>query len=433
MKKNSFKAKIIFLVLFAILLGLCIYDDAIKSSPRSLINIFILAFMMNAYLDKNENLKKLKNDYKNLKICPNAISSQKFENDITQNSILNNIPLPAFIIDTDGKYIIGNTKLKELIGVTESELNKKNICTKYLGQNCKKIREEIAYILSCKENIILEHFYKFSTHSPSWYRIHKSPIINQNGEINQIAVFIEDIGAKKLVERQKEHYIATLSHDLKTPIIAQIRSLELILKGGFGQINSNQKDLLQLTLDSCKGMYSLVSAILFSYKFDNNEIKLNSDEINITELLLECCVEVSNLAKERNIEIIINPDLIQNNINADIKFLKYAMLYFIENGVSHAYENSQVIVNLYEENDEIAMTVNTEGPYIPPKDIRYMFDQYLGQTKTYNKIGFCLKLYYSSQIIRAHNGKVFITSDPSNKNILGFKIPRAAEKITAIA
>ena len=432
MKKNPLKAKIIFLALFALLLGLCIYDDAIKSSPRSLVNMFILAFMMNAYLDKNEHLKKLKNEYKNIKICPKPII-KNVENEIPQTSILNNIPIPAFIIDLDGKYITGNSKLKELIGVKESELNKKNICTKYFGQTCKKIKEEIAFILTSKQNILLEHYYKFSNHNPSWYRICKSPIVDINGGINQIAVFIEDIGAAKLVKRQKEHYIATLSHDLKTPIIAQIRSLELILKGCFGQINNTQQDLLQLTLESCKSMYSLVSATLFSYKFDNNEIKLNSTEINMTDLLLECCAEVSSLAKERNIEIIINPELLQNNINADEKFLKDAILYFIENSISHAYENTKVIINLYEENDEISLTVNTEGPYIPPKDIRYIFDQYLGQTKTYNKIGFCLKLYYSSQIIRAHNGKVFITSDPSNKNILGFRIPRAAEKIPAIA
>lgn len=433
MKKKPLKAKIIFLTLFALLLGLCIYDDATKSNPRSLINIFILAFMMNAYLDKNEHLKKLKNDYKNLKICPKPIKQIQENNKTPQNSILSNMPIPAFIIDLEGKYIAGNAKLKELIGVPDIKLNNKNICTKYFGQTCKKIREEIAFITSSKQNILLEHFYKFSNHNPSWYRICKSPIINPSGEINQIVVFVEDIGAEKLVERQKEHYIATLSHDLKTPIIAQIRSLELILKGCFGNINNKQNELLQLTLESCKSMYSLVSTILFSYKFDNKEIKLNANEINMTDLLLECCDEVATLAKERNIEIIINPTLIEHSINADETFLKYAILYFIENGVSHAYENTKVIINLYEENNEISMTINTEGPYIPPKDIRYMFDQYLGQTKTYNKIGFCLKLYYSSQIIRAHNGKVFITSDPSNKNILGFKIPRAAEKIPAIA
>ena len=60
MKKIRFKAKIIFLAIFALLLGMCVYEDAVNPTPRCLINIGVLVFMMNAYLEKKEYIKRLK-------------------------------------------------------------------------------------------------------------------------------------------------------------------------------------------------------------------------------------------------------------------------------------------------------------------------------------------------------------------------------------
>ena len=151
------------------------------------------------------------------------------------------------------------------------------------------------------------------------------------------------------------------------------------------------------------------------------------------DIITECCDEVSKLAKERHVEIVINPFLKHNEIKADKKFLKDAILYLIENSISYAYENTKIYVELSDENNELSLKIHTRSPYIPENLLHTMFDKYLGQTETYSKIGFCLKLYYSSQIIQAHNGKILAYSDPLNKNTFGFTIPQLREEISAIA
>lgn len=545
MKKIRFKAKIIFLAIFALLLGMCVYEDAVNPTPRCLINIGVLVFMMNAYLEKKEYIKRLKektetqefllrsfdanspdiiiyfdknqrlitcnktmcnifgikniDEVKNstvfnylpkdnarlvyrynrevletgkpvkyslfvedeiygekiyetisvpikkqekinglITICRDVTFREKLRKKYTEkqnqlNSILNNLPMAAFLIDTEGKYISGNNKIEELLNVKESSLLGSEIFAKYFDHSHEELKERISIITREKCSASFEHFYTFPNSNPSWYKIYQSPICDNSGNIKGITVFVQNIGAEKEISRQKEHYIATLSHDLKTPIIAQIRSLELLLKGVFGKVNPEQLELLNLTLDSCKNMYTLVSTILYSYKFDNAEIKLNTENVNIMEMLIDCCDEVSKYAKEKNIEIIVDTSLTKSVIEADSKFLKYAILYLIENSISYAYEKTKLKVDLFEENNEIAFKIQSEGPYISKDNMAVMFDQYLGQTESYNKIGFCLKLYYSSQIIRAHKGQIVVDSDPSNKNTFGFKIPRISKKIPAIA
>lgn len=421
MKKIRFKAKIIFLTIFVILLGMCIYADAVKSSPRSLVNICILGFMMHAYMDKTKSGKK------------NSFSDKEIFYKKQLNSMLQNLPIPSFLINSHGKYICGNSEINKLLNEKEEDLYGCNVLCKFFGCSQETYGKMFDFIRNNRQNFSFDHFYKFAQQKKQWYRIYFAPLYNAKDEIENIAVFLQNIGTEMELTRQQEHFIATLSHDLKTPIIAQIRSLELVLKEIFGKVSPEQKELLELTLESCNHLNQLISAIQYSYKFDNNEITLDPTDVNIMNILTECCDEVANLAKERQIEIIIKPDLRKNKIKADKKFLKDAILHLIENSISYAYEQTKINVELCDEDEELVLKIHTESPYIPEHLLYKMFDRYLGQTKVYNKIGFCLKLYYTSQIIQAHKGKILAYSDPSNKNTFGFTIPRIREEITAIA
>ena len=53
----------------------------------------------------------------------------------------------------------------------------------------------------------------------------------------------EYINSERNLQNQRETFVASLGHDLKNPTIAQIRGLELLLKGNFGLINNEQKDI----------------------------------------------------------------------------------------------------------------------------------------------------------------------------------------------
>ena len=76
------------------------------------------------------------------------------------------------------------------------------------------------------------------------------------------AGFVLKISENELLQKQRESFVASLSHDLKNPTIAQIRAIELILKGNFGQISSEQREIIQMVLDSCRYMKAMLVNIL---------------------------------------------------------------------------------------------------------------------------------------------------------------------------
>ena len=82
---------------------------------------------------------------------------------------------------------------------------------------------------------------------------------------------LHEISANSLdLAEIKNILIETIKHDLKTPVIAQIRILDLLLVGHFGKLNKEQKDIISETLNSCKFIYKILSDIIYAYKLKND-------------------------------------------------------------------------------------------------------------------------------------------------------------------
>lgn len=337
--------------------------------------------------------------------------------------MLNNLPMVSFVTDKDGKYLRGNSRFLELAGANHDELTGVNIAKTYTDTDERTIDLENNLVIKERKALTTEHIYKLPNRPPVWYKEYRVPIINEQKGVIGITVFLLDIQKEKEAGSQKERFIATLSHDLKTPAIAQVRSLEMLLNGMFGELNEEQREMLKLIHESCRNMHDMVSTVLFSYKFENDEIKLHYVDVNIVELTAECCNDLSKQANERNLEILINPKSNNVVINADRTFLKRAISNILENSISYAFEKTKVEIIIKANHENLEFQIISDSPYIKQEAMDTMFDKYRGQS-SYNKIGFCLKLHLAKQIIEAHNGILIAESKKSNKNTFGFLIPQ---------
>ena len=129
----------------------------------------------------------------------------------------------------------------------------------------------------------------------------------------------EYIDTERKLQTQRETFVATIGHDLKNPTIAHIRSLELLLKGNFGEITNEQRDLIEMILDSCRYMNGMLSSLLATYRNYSGSIKLNFEEFSLCELVKECVSEMLYVAKDKGISI---------NIKKNFKKIKSKQIEF---------------------------------------------------------------------------------------------------------
>lgn len=336
------------------------------------------------------------------------------------SAILNNMPYIAYMKDTNGKFIVGNAKLGEHMGVVEGFVGKYPHDF-FIGSHADEIVQEDKTVVSEKKALVLEKQID-TIHGKKWFNIHKAPILDKENNVTGIAVIAKDIDAEKNLNNQKETFIATLTHDLKTPTTAQIRALNLVLDGHFGQLNSEQHEILEQTLNSCKYMFNMISTILSTYKIGST--KINAETYNLHELTMECCSEIDYLAKERGHTIIINAEMGNKNVFTDKLEIKRVIINLLSNAIAYAIPNSVVEINIQEQQEDVLFEIKNISHFIPKEELEGLFDKYVSHATKFKQIGTGLGLYLSKQIIENHGGAMNASSSETSGNTFGFVIPR---------
>ena len=230
--------------------------------------------------------------------------------------LINNAPMLSYVQDKKGQFLFGNARAQRFLN-TGIDVT---IDGKYLEIPLEILREEelkeVEKVLKTGECFQIEKPMRLKNGDYSWYSVHKTPLKNKSGKIYAIATFSRNIDAEKRIQEQRETYIATLSHDLKTPAIAQVRALELLLSGQMGEFNETQKEMLKLTLDSCHYMYDMVYTLLSTCKFESGAVNLSYSSVDMVEVLKESINEISNQARENSITL--DCHVSENNYFVDV-------------------------------------------------------------------------------------------------------------------
>lgn len=240
-----------------------------------------------------------------------------------------------------------------------------------------------------------------------------------------IVVFTGDVCSEQKVQKQRETYISTLSHDLTIPTLAQIRALDLLLDENVGKINKEQREIINLTLDSCKFMYDMLSTILATYKYENKEISLNFEKTLIFKLVDDCIIKFTKELEAKNIHIRVRAKDDSAIISADRKQIKKAFDNLISHSISTAYENTDVICEFRKTSDgkNINVIIAFESPYVTAETLKNMFNMYNTPADKMDKVGSGLSLYLARQIIEAHGGNINVESFGKDYHIYNVELP----------
>lgn len=346
--------------------------------------------------------------------------------DASVYSLVKHSPIISFITDTNGKLIVGNQR-----GI------------KFYKSGIDKIQDsEIAYFkiddikleLNKLDNKLLqleksiESKLEFMTNDGEkyLYKISKIPIRANNGKIEVIVNFICNIDAHERIVKERETYISTLTHDIKTPVIAQIRALELLLDERFGAITKEQREMFTIMLDSCNYTYEMLKSILMNYREFNELHPIHYTMLDINELIETCVRSVkSKSSKKISFNIFSNNNHIM--VKADRNELENVIISFLLRSLHSAYENSNIEIELIENESYFELKISCLGPYIEQEKINKTFKKISTDKEKFNIIGFGLGLFSLKKIIEAHGGKIFVKSYPDNRNIAGFTLPLLGE------
>ena len=312
------------------------------------------------------------------------------------------------IINEDGIIEQVNPACESLIGLVGSKLVMSSI-DDFLFSKKTFISKEL-HKLDDRE-LLLREFYIKNPLSNIEIPVEISfARINPDDEFKRFVGVIRDVTEQKKSDKLRDDFIATLTHDLRTPLLAAIQTLTFFLDGALGELDEKQKLLLSTMQKSNEDLLGLVNALLEVYTYDADKLTLTKTNFNIYNLVEQVYNELLPLAQKKKIDFEINCNNKKLEINADRSEIRRVVCNLCGNAINYTQESGKVVITLKCEAKDLIFSVSDNGSGIPQEDIPNMFQRFSQGTSKKRSTGTGLGLYLSRQIIESHGGKIWLES-----------------------
>ena len=249
-------------------------------------------------------------------------------------------------------------------------------------------------------------------------------LIKEGSAVMSMAVIRDVSYEKALVERDKE-FIAVTSHQLNTPLSIIRGYSSLLISGKAGKITEKQKEYLDQIHNSTEKMVSLTNNLLSISRIEQGKIKLNLQEVNLSDLFDEIARNQSGIAEEKGVELSFSQ--IEKNliITADPEKLASAINNFIDNAIKYA-PKGKVSVEVLDKKLSVDIMIKDNGIGIPDTALEKIGEKFYRTQEAINidNKGTGLGVYISRTIIEKHQGTLNIISKPNHGTEILINLPK---------
>lgn len=215
--------------------------------------------------------------------------------------------------------------------------------------------------------------------------------------------------------RVKSDFIASMSHDMKTPLNSIIASVELLKK------EENEKGkLLKIVEKSAEYLTNVINDVLLISEYKKKKIEINIDKINLRDFLQEIYLIFIPLIN-KNIKFLIYLDLEIKEIYSDKIKLKQILINLINNSLKFT-EKGEIRIECFCEKEKIIFNIKDTGIGIPENERENIFKEFY-QVGNRKKEGSGLGLAISKKYINLLKGDIFLEDSYKNGSFFTIKIP----------
>ncbi len=223
-------------------------------------------------------------------------------------------------------------------------------------------------------------------------------------------ILLQNITPYKELDFAKTNFIATVSHELKTPISSIKMSLQLLENKQVGELNTEQQSLIESIKEDAGRLLRITGELLNMTQVESGTIQMNVVPSDAKEIVEYAVNANKSAAEQKQIKFEINmPDNLPKVI-ADNEKTSWVLTNLLSNAIRYSYDNSVIYIDVTAENEKIKFSVTDTGQGISPQYIDKIFDRYF-RIPGAKKEGTGLGLSISKEFIEAQGGQITVKSD----------------------
>jgi PAS domain S-box-containing protein len=350
-------------------------------------------------------------------------------------SLLRNLPVGIYRMTSNGGILEANRQFAQMLGYQDvNELKSVNLNEAYINKPDRQ-----RHLESLKESPVFAEFeLRRKDGATVWVRDYPRATLNADGsiahidgvcvEMHGIEGIMRDLTEHKKLESMKDHFIVSVTHELRTPLVS--------IKGYVDHIIAKEPDLtenlrskIEAVRRNADRLLELTDDLLNIQDVETGHLEFKLGKLVLQEVLNQCLEEIQPLLKEKHQEVRLEIPGRKLEVFADRLRLNQVLMNLLSNANKFTPDDGTLTLRIEEDDGTATVSVTDTGIGLDKKDLERVFEPFAVIEKpTYFK-GTGLGLSLTRKLVEGQGGRIWATSLGKGRGAtFAFTLPKPTEE-----
>ena len=252
-----------------------------------------------------------------------------------------------------------------------------------------------------------------------------TPLRDDEGSLRGVLTILQDVTQFKELDRMKSDFIATLSHEFRTPLTSVNMAVDILNQQILGTLNPKQMELIASAREDCFRLTKLARELLQLSKLESGRLQLKNEELDVTAVVGFSLRPLQLQFSEKNIRLVTDiPDDVPHII-ADEQQISWVIANLVTNALKYTDPGGSVTIRAREDGGGVRIEVQDTGHGIAREHLDRIFDKFVQVKRaadtTPGSVG--LGLAIAKEIVEIYGGRIWAESEPGKGSTFSFILP----------
>ncbi len=315
---------------------------------------------------------------------------------------IDSFPSPVLVIDPEGKVELANPAARRLFGLTAPTA---------VWSPPDALRQPLADALQDQRAYLTDKFDQALTlRADGGERVYLPqvrPIRGDRGDTLGAAVVLDDVTQFRLLDQLKGDFVATVGHELKTPLTGLRMAVHLLLEEAVGPLAPKQVELLIDARDNAERLFALVEQLLALARLEDRREFLALERVPVEDLFRRAADAVAVRAADKAVSVVVEDTSAVPPLAADPVRFGHALDNLLTNAVTYTPPGGTITLSAeVADGDRVRLTVADTGVGIPADQLPHVFEKFFRVPGDDHPPGTGLGLAIVREIVAAHDGDI---------------------------
>lgn len=330
--------------------------------------------------------------------------------------------LGSYAINVKDRIFVASPKLKEFFGFLPDDEVPYEAAIGQIHEDYRQIAADLveASIMTGSRFDMEYPVIGYRDGKTRWVRGIGTVQQQPNGIDSYFTGVLHEITERKMDEIRKSDFIGMVSHELKTPLTSINGYLQFIERKAKKADDEFLLNVLDKASRQAKKMWGMINGFLTISRLESGKIVLDKVTFDLHELITEAVEESRHLEASQHIiyegceglEMVADRDKIGNVLSN-----------LLSNAVKYSASDAVINVKCRRGDGKVRVSISDQGVGLKTSDLEKIFERYYRVSDNVNVSGFGIGLYLSAEIIRRHDGRIWVESELGRGSVFYFELP----------